>query len=207
MYVCVLYFTVDIYIYVFILFSLFYQRSGEKLCQDLNRANNNLNVPLQSAYRQNHCTETTLLKVHNDFLLAMDQEYRYVFLILLDLSAAFDTVDHTSLQARLTQDLGIEGAALQWVESYITDRQQIVTIRGVGSKKRAYITALSRLKITVASLAKLIQTYEVNFHGYADDTQPLRLLINQAKMRNMLMTTLRAALWLSDPGWLNTGSN
>ena len=47
--------------------------------------------------------------------------------------AAFDTVDHTSLKACLIQDLGTEGAALQWVESYITDRQQTVTIREVRS--------------------------------------------------------------------------
>ena len=64
----------------------------------------------------------------------------YVFLVLLNLSVAFDSVGYTSLKARLTHDLGIEKAALQWVGFYITDRQQTVTIRGTGSKKKALRT-------------------------------------------------------------------
>ena len=65
-----------------------------------HRARNNLDIPLQSAYRQHHSTETALLKVHNDVLRALDRR-ECVFLVLLDLSAAFDTIDHHQLKSRL----------------------------------------------------------------------------------------------------------
>ena len=67
---------------------------------------------LQSAYRAGHSTETALLKVHNDILLAMDRQH-VTLLVLLDLSAAFDTVDHRVLLRRLKVTYGITGTALQ----------------------------------------------------------------------------------------------
>ena len=57
---------------------------------------NNLNEQYQSAYRKYHGTDTALLKVQNDILRELDGK-RGVFLILLDLSAAFDTIDHDIL--------------------------------------------------------------------------------------------------------------
>ena len=72
--------------------------------------NNNLGEPLQSAYKSLHNTETTLLKVQDDILNAIDQHQR-VALLLLDLSAAFDTVDHESLLHRLCVHFGIRGKA------------------------------------------------------------------------------------------------
>ena len=53
-----------------------------------------LMVPVQSAYRANHSTETVLLRVMNDLLLAVDNGDGAA-LVLFDLSAAFDTIDHT----------------------------------------------------------------------------------------------------------------
>ena len=61
---------------------------------------NNIHVPLQSAYKKNHSVETALLKVHNDILRDIDMK-KSVFLVLLDLSAAFDTVNHDILLNRL----------------------------------------------------------------------------------------------------------
>ena len=88
----------------------------------VHKTENNLEVPLQSAYRENHSTETALLKVHNDVLRAID-DGECVFLVLLDLSAAFDTIDHTQLQKRLTDFFGISQTALSWVNSYLSDRK------------------------------------------------------------------------------------
>ena len=79
---------------------------------------NNLHKAHQSAYKRFHSTETALLKVHNDILVALD-ERQAVFLLLLDLSAAFDTVNHSTLLSRLQLRYGITGQALFWLKSYL----------------------------------------------------------------------------------------
>ena len=61
----------------------------------------------QSAYRQNHSTETALVRVMNDILLNMNDQ-RVTLLILLDLSAAFDTVDHDTMLCRLEYSFVIQ---------------------------------------------------------------------------------------------------
>ena len=88
---------------------------------------NNLNEPLQSAYKQYHSCETALVRVQNDILLSIDNQ-QCVVLLLLDLSAAFDTVDHGILLQRLSTNFGIKGKALDWFTSYLTDRSQFVQI-------------------------------------------------------------------------------
>ena len=71
----------------------------------------------QSAYRKGHSTETLLLRVTSDILSAMDRGH-VTLLCLLDLSAAFDTVDIDLLVHRLKSSFGLQGTALQWVQSY-----------------------------------------------------------------------------------------
>ena len=78
---------------------------------------NNLNSLFQSAYKPNHSTETTLLKVKNDTLLNMNDQ-DVTLLILLDLSAAFDTINHDILIARLESEFSIKENALAWLKSY-----------------------------------------------------------------------------------------
>lgn len=80
---------------------------------------------LQSAYRQHHSTETALLKVKNDILMNIEDQC-VTLLVLLDLSAAFDTVDHRILLDRLQFDFGISGSALNWFESYFSNRTQCI---------------------------------------------------------------------------------
>ena len=80
---------------------------------------NRLYCVFQSAYKDGHSTETTLVKVQNDLLRAMDKD-EVVLLLLLDLSAAFDTVPHDILLQRLSAMFGIQGTALAWFESYLT---------------------------------------------------------------------------------------
>jgi hypothetical protein len=86
-------------------------------------------VPVQSAYRAAHSTETALLKVLNDLLLAVDKGYA-VILALLDQSAAFDTIDHDILFDRLSARFGISGTALSWFTSYLSYRRQSVSVSG-----------------------------------------------------------------------------
>ena len=74
---------------------------------------NQLHEPMQSAYRACHSTETARVWVQNDILLFLDQGGATI-LVLLDLSAAFDTVDHSILLSRIESALGVNGSALQW---------------------------------------------------------------------------------------------
>ena len=88
---------------------------------------NDLHVTLQSAYKVFQSTETSLLRVHNDIVLALDKG-ETVLLILLDLSAAFDTVNHSLLFSRFQQRYGLCGTVLKWFESYLRNRTQFVNI-------------------------------------------------------------------------------
>ena len=76
-------------------------------------SSNSLISPFQSAYRKFHSTESALLTVHNDIICSMDGG-KVTALVLLDLSAAFDTVDHSILLHRLENWFGISGPALDW---------------------------------------------------------------------------------------------
>ena len=100
----------------------------------------NLNDPSQSAYRTNHSIETALLRVNNDLLCDMDKG-KVSALLLLDLSAAFDTVDHKILISRLN-DIGICGSALNWCRSYLDNRIQFVR-RGDESSDHVRLTIRS----------------------------------------------------------------
>ena len=82
-------------------------------------ANNHME-PLQSAYKSYHSTETALLKVKADILKVMDNQ-EVTCLVLLDLSAAFDMVDHKILLERLENYFGINSIALWWIELYLTN--------------------------------------------------------------------------------------
>ena len=84
---------------------------------DRHLSQNNLHEPLQSAYTPNHSTETAVVKVSNDILRALDCR-QGVYLVLLDLSAAFDTIDHKVFLRRLQEDYGIEGGVTDWMECY-----------------------------------------------------------------------------------------
>ena len=78
------------------------------------RARNQLYPILQSAYREFYNTETDILRVHNDILRAIDQK-KEVILVLLDLSAAFDTIDHDILLiSRLNIKFGFTETVLRW---------------------------------------------------------------------------------------------
>ena len=95
---------------------------------------NGLFPELQSAYRQHHSTETSLLKVKNDLLMAMDKG-QVTLLVLLHLSSAFDTVEHEILLERLRSTIGLRGKVLSWFESYLKGRSQQVSINGTLSKR------------------------------------------------------------------------
>ena len=86
---------------------------------------NGLHVKFQSAYRRGHSTETALLRILND-LVVMSDGGNNALLVLLDLSAAFDTLDHTLLLQRLHAEIGLSDSALDWLSSYLSCRSQQV---------------------------------------------------------------------------------
>ena len=112
----------------------------------------------QSAYRKHHSTETALLKIFTDICKALD-EGNSCLLGLLDLSAAFDTIDYEILLSRLEQTFGIEGAALNWLKSYLTDRYQLAKIAGRCSGIRRSIRFCSGATITCSLHVSNIADY------------------------------------------------
>ena len=93
---------------------------------------NSLLASRQSAYRQHHSVETALIRVQNDLLQSMDRGNEAV-LVLLDLTSAFDTVDHSILLTRLMERFGVTEVASDWFASYLSGRQQRVMIQDVTS--------------------------------------------------------------------------
>ena len=87
--------------------------------------------PNQSAYRALHSTETALLKVKTDTISASDHQ-EVACLILLNLSSAFNTIDHSTLQ-QLQQHFAVSSISLEWFHSYLTKRTQSVVIGNIMS--------------------------------------------------------------------------
>ena len=96
---------------------------------------NDLNIGNQSGYKKGHSTETLLIKITNDLLIASDKDTASV-LLLLDLSATFDTVDVNRLLDILFVEIGIRGCAMTWFKSFLIGRSQSVKIGNIQSQKR-----------------------------------------------------------------------
>ena len=128
-------------------------------------------------YKPCHSTETALLRVKNDIQNHMSKR-KGVFLVLLDLSSAFDTISHPILLSRLHQ-LGIRGAVLKWMESYLSGRSSRVLIDGAQSEPRAMqyglpqgsIVGPSAFNIYTIPIGRIIRKFQLSFHTYADDIQ------------------------------------
>ncbi len=111
-------------------------------------------------------------------MLAMDNQ-KVVLFLLLDLSAAFDTVDHNILISRLETRFGVKGVALDWFKSYLADRFQAVKIDGTTSSPQNLKFGVPQgsvlgpilFCIYTSPLGDLLRTHDVGYHFYADDSQ------------------------------------
>ena len=132
----------------------------------------------QSAYRKFHSTETALLNIYNDLLLSINKQ-KVSALVLLDLSAAFDTVDHTILLTRLASNFGITDSALSLLTSYLTNRSQSVSIGNDTSPPSPLVTGVPQGSVLgpllfclyTTPLSYIFNNSPVSYHLYADDTQ------------------------------------
>jgi hypothetical protein len=137
-----------------------------------------LMVPVQSAYRANHSTETALLRVMNDLLLAVDNGDGAA-LVLLDLSAAFDTIDHTVLLSCLECRFGLKGVVLDWFHSYLSNRRQSVRISGESSSPSPLLFGVPQGSVLgpvlftmyLSPLDDIVSMFDVLRHYFVDDTQ------------------------------------
>jgi len=89
-------------------------------------ANGNFN-PLQSAYRSGHSTKTALQKILDSFYKAIDSK-KLTVMISLDISAAFDTINHSKQLSRFRDEFGVTDMALKWLKSYFEEQYEFVKL-------------------------------------------------------------------------------
>ena len=139
---------------------------------------NNLFASNQSGYRKYHSCETAVVKIHNDILMMIDKQTN-VILLLLDLSAAFDTVNHKLLLDRLRNAYGIKGQALSWFASYLSNRSFAVKVKSstssscileIGVPQGSILGPILFILYT-KDLERIASKYGFKIHLYADDTQ------------------------------------
>ena len=139
---------------------------------------NNLLEINQSAYRTDHSTETAVLSVINELLANADNRH-VSMLTLLDLSAAFDTLDHSVLLKRLEVTFGVRKTVLSWFKSYLSNRTQCVSVGGHTSDSckldcgvpQGSVLGPVLFTLYTQPLSDVIASHNCDFHKYADDTE------------------------------------
>ena len=132
----------------------------------------------QPAYRKKHSTETALLYVTSAVKTAMDKE-QGTTLLLVDLSSAFDTINHNILIRRLRLRYGVVGKTLDWMISYLKERTQRVVIGDQSSSTTTLTRGVPQgsvlgpllFSLYVQLIGDIIRAHGLFFHQYADDLQ------------------------------------
>jgi len=159
----------------------FISKLTERVVKDRLQAHlsgNSLYNIYQSAYTKFHSTETALLALY-DHLIRASTRQNITCLCLLDLSAAFDTIDHAILLQRLTNWFGITGPAHSWLQSYLTSRSFSVLANGFKSASTSLSCGIPQGSVLgpllfilyTTPLSSLLSSTTVSHHLYADDTQ------------------------------------
>ena len=126
-------------------------------------------------------------------------------LVLLDLSAAFDSVDHGILLLRLSQSFCVQGSAYTWFESYLSSRSQFVQIRDTSSSDRQLTCSLPQgfvlgpilYLVYTSPLRAILHRHGVGFHMYTDDTQ-LHLGMKTTKVEDIVSARTRVEVCLRE---------
>ena len=145
---------------------------------------NDLNSDFQHGYKKDHSTETLLLKIVNDLLVACDNQHPTI-VMLLDLSAAFNTVDQTKLLNILKEEIGIDGTALKWFASFLIGRTQKIKIGDTYSENgeldfgvaQGSILGPDLFNIYIRSMKKHVEPVRFSLFGFADDHQLMKTFL------------------------------
>ena len=145
---------------------------------------NELNEESAYGYKTGHSTELLLLKVVNDLLLSCDNQLPSV-IMLLDLSAAFDTVDQKKLLSILECEIGIKGTALKWFKSFLTNRTQKVKIGDAYSDLANLLYGVAQgsvlgpplFNIYIRPLRRYLLVTFFSLFGFADDHQLIKTFL------------------------------
>ena len=167
----------------------------------------NMYDEFQSAYRPCHSTETAVIKVQNDLLRILD-DGSFAVLVLLDLSAAFDTVDHSVLLQTLSERARIRGRALAWIKSYLSGRSQNVRAAEHSSKTTSVrfgvpqgsVLGPALFAVYLLPLGDLLKDLKVSYHLYADDTQ-VYIASKPSDLNTSLLQVQQAVSAIS--GWMS----
>ena len=151
----------------------------------------------QSAYRSNHSTETALCRVYND-LLKIIQNSEICLLIMLDLSAAFDTIDLELLIEDL-KNAGVSDKALKLLKSYVTERFQKVSMNDTVSNSKKLLYGVPQgsvlgpilFSLYASKLSEIMEAHGLNYHLYADDTQIYMPVINISSSKTIINSILK----------------
>lgn len=178
---------------------------NNRLASHVTGSNNFSEV--QSGYRPFHSTETANVKVLND-LFSNSTTGQPSILASLDLSSAFDCVSHAKLLARLSQEFGVGGKCLGWLQSYLQNRCQYVKFKGNKSEPTPLQTGVPQgsvigpllFSIYVSPITRLINSYGFCCHSYADDTSIYFCFTEAIKLETLNKCTVELKAWLMSHG-------
>ena len=172
------------------------------ISQQKEHMEHNCSLPtLSSAYRQGHSTESALLKVHADILHNMEQKM-ITLLVLIDLSVAFDPVDHPILFQCLEKQYGFCDSVLSWHKSYLSDRKQCVILKGMHSNTFDLPfgvpqgSCIGPVLFTqyASSLFSIFSNHSVSTHAYTDDHQLYMAFSPNLESQNQAVSCMESCL-------------
>jgi len=172
--------------------------------------NHELFDKFQSGFRKKHSTETALLKVCSDIMTADSK--KYTVLVLLDLSSAFDTIDHNIMINRLRDLVGMSGSVLKWFSSYLSGRMNLsgfsVYVNQITSETaellcgvpQGYVLGPILFLLYIFPLGQIISQFgNISYHLYADDIQLYCLFKETEFYKSSLINCLTSIKqWLGD---------
>ena len=149
----------------------------EQLSKHVN--DHNLHAVNQSSYRRHHSCETAMFKMVGDLQKSF-AEKKFVAVISLDSSAAFDTIDHNLLLKRLREQFNVKDGAIKWIESFLKNRTFSVKINDAESKVKEILYGVPQGSVLgplfyilyTKQIEELVKRHHgINIQMYADDLQ------------------------------------